>query len=58
MYPNLAAKWMASQAKILLCSVSDFDKVFDAELATFRAEGGDAVAAEATELYRQQYGDR
>jgi hypothetical protein len=55
---NLAAKWMASQAKILMCPAADFDKVFDAELATWRAEGGDAVAAEATGLYKEQYGSK
>jgi putative aldouronate transport system substrate-binding protein len=53
---NLAVKWMASQAKILMAPVADFDKAFDEELNTWRAEGGDAVAAESTGIYKEQYG--
>jgi putative aldouronate transport system substrate-binding protein len=53
---NLAAKWMSSQAKILLAPLSDFDKVYDEELRTWKAEGGDAMAAEAIGLYKGQYG--
>lgn len=51
---NLTTKWQASMAKFLTVPVSDFDKVFDQELATWKAEGGDAITKEASELFKKQ----
>ncbi len=54
---TLDKKWDEVLVK-LVCSTApkDFDAAFDAAIKTLKAEGGDEVIKESTDLYKKQYG--
>ncbi len=54
--PILGKKWEEALAKMLVAPEKDFEKIFDDAVKSFKAEGGDDIAKEAVEAYKQTYG--
>jgi hypothetical protein len=54
---QITSEWNNALPKIVTAAPGKFDAVFDAAVAEYRKNGGDAVEKEARELYRKIYGN-
>ncbi|THF76722.1 extracellular solute-binding protein [Cohnella fermenti] len=53
---NLDTVWNNAMPKIIMAKTAEFDSTYDKMLASWRSEGGDAMAAEWAATYKEQYG--
>lgn len=53
--PIMIKKWEESLAKLTVSPEKDFDKLFDDTIKAFKADGGDDIAKELVDAYKQTY---